>query len=274
MEAGLRPFGTDFGNAEDDRRFFQVDALRERYRQARREVPTARRSLVERRPAARTRLTAVADWMRARLTAEHPDLPLREHAASDDPESGLTAIADHVQEDFAILGRDPDSGDEAAIALFVAFPSGWRPERLLGASFRAIHGPVPGFADGAAQARSMVASMLERGPYVRFVWTVSADDHLDHHPDGGRRDAWTADNPGWLRVERQVTVPFAASESSLFLIRTHLYRFDALTRPERETLARALAALPGEIARYKGLATPVRELAIARLLDPDSRLPR
>ena len=201
--------------------------------------------------------------MRDTLTREHPALPIG--SPIDDPCRALAIVAEAVQEDFAVIRRDREAGDEQAIALFVAFPSGWRPDRLLGASFRKIHGPVPRFADREEQARSMVASMIERGPYVRFVWTIAADDHLDHHPAARRRPPWTKATRGWLRVERQVTVPFPDGQASLFLIRTYLYPFDELRDDRRATLARALAALSEPVARYKRLDERAIRIAIGRL---------
>src|SRR5690606_24990275 len=146
------------------------------------------------------------------------------------------SIARVVQEDFVVVRRRPGGGDEA-IAVFVCFPSGWRPESIAGKGFKEIHEPVPDFAERDAAVESMVTTMIERGPYVRFVWTISADDHLDHHPEDGRRSRWSAGGAGWLRVERQVTVPFAQHAAALFLIRTYLYPFASLTAEQRQTLA-------------------------------------
>ncbi len=95
---------------------------------------------------------------------------------------------------------------------------------IAGASFGEVHAPVPGFAESAAANDSMVRTMVERGPYVRFVWTLSADDHLDHHPDEGRRRPWSEGGSGWLRVERQVSVPFpriAAANDLVFRYATN-----------------------------------------------------
>src|SRR5690606_26993933 len=138
-------------------------------------------------------LDAVRRWMTARLELEWPG---RARQNSD-----FDALARELQEDFAILRRAPpaaselDAGGEAAreakgdraIGVSVCLPSGWRPESTYGASFAAIHAPVPDFADDQRAAASMVDSMIERGPYLRFVWTVAADDELDHHPEHGRR---------------------------------------------------------------------------------------
>ena len=176
-------------------------------------------------------------------------------------------IAAAVQEDFVVLRRSEDGREAYAIAVFVRAPSGWSPEKILGASFASIHGPVPGFAEETAQVASMVASMVERGPYVRFVWTITADDELDHHPETGHRAEWRPDGRGWLRVERQVTVPFPTVGGALFLIRTYLYPFAGLTPPMRTQLHEALAEMPEEIARYKGLPPTAREIARGLLLD-------
>jgi hypothetical protein len=90
---------------------------------------------------------------------------------------------------------------------------------------------------------------------VRFVWTLSADDVLDHHPDEGVRTAWTSESrSGWLRVERQVTVPFSDVNAALFLIRTYLYPFESLACEEQRDLRSALRAMPDAVRRYKGLA--------------------
>lgn len=245
MEAGLKPLGTDFGNGARDREHFQVDAERDRYLAAKRHVPASRHRVVERHADDRRVHAEVLAWMEDTLRREHPAI------AAGAPLGSYDAIASLVQEDFAVVARA--SGPGEAIAVHVCFPSGWRPERIAGASFRAIHGPVPGFADAESQAASMVRAMVERGPYVRFVWTVTADDHLDHHPEEGRREPWRPEGAGWLRVERQVTVPFVALDASLFLIRTYLYPFASLTEGERTTLSRALAAMPEELKRYKGL---------------------
>ncbi len=167
-----------------------------------------------------------------------------------DVAAGYATVALAIQEDFAILRREGER--ETTLALFVSFPSAWRPERLLGADFAALHAPVPGFPGTRAAGSSMVAAMVERGPYTRFVWSVHPDDELDHHPEEGRRCAWDDARALWLRVERQVLVPFATLDASLFLIRTYLYRHDTLAPEQRAVLAAAIRATQGSVRVYKG----------------------
>jgi hypothetical protein len=66
--------------------------------------------------------------------------------------------------------------------------------------------------------------------------------------------AWTTDTPrGFLRVERQTSVPLPGVGGCIFLIRTYSYGFDQLAREQRAILATALTQTPPEILRYKGL---------------------
>jgi hypothetical protein len=250
MRPRLQPFGTDFGNGEADRRYFQRDDLEAVYLAAKRGRPRERYRVAAGSPREDAAHDAVLAWCGRTLASERPDLRLELSGRFGDR---YAAISDAVQEDFVVQLRDAD-GRDRAIAVYVCFPSSWRPERILGWSFQEIHAPVPDFADEAVAARSLVAAMVERGPYVRFVWTLVAHGMLDHHPDdgpGGRFEAGARE--GWLRVERQVTVPFPGAQASLFLIRTYLYRFDELPDRERAILAEAIRRMPEASARYKGI---------------------
>ena len=266
MRAGLSPFGEDLGNGHLDGQLFHVDDEAALYRERKDAVPADRhvvRSTNDVHDAVhRAGLALVAD----RLRTEHGL-----HGSFDDDTQPLAhrwhQAAMSVQEDLALLHRGHDDvGD--TLMLHVCFPSGWRPERLLGASFAEIHRPVPDFPQfkgpggdevdprSRKAAQSMVRAMVDRGPYTRFVWTVSADDHLDHHPEQGRRAAWGNDGvtvDGWFRCERQITWPLAGVDGALFVIRTYLTPFGALSAEERRVLQEAVAVMPDEIAAYKGM---------------------
>lgn len=281
MKAGLHAFGTDFGNGAADRQFFQHDREAGAYAAAKERTRRGRAGVLAQGPPHQRAHEAVLAWIHATWNEEHPERPLPPlhptrtsglpitNSTAPDAESYGTAyaqISSLIQEDLTVLHR-PAKGEESAIAVFVDFPSGWRPESIVGATFARIHAPVPGFADDDAQARAMTSSMIDRGPYVRFVWTLSADDALDHHPEDGGRRPWTGATRAWLRVERQVTVPFPTENASLFLIRTYLYPFEDLSPGERGRLRGAVDAMPADIARYKGLEGEARHVALRLLLD-------
>ncbi|HKP60780.1 MAG TPA: heme-dependent oxidative N-demethylase subunit alpha family protein [Polyangiales bacterium] len=253
MSAGLKRFGTDFGQGERDRQFFQLDRERAHYLAAKRAAPAERRMLLSGDAEAALARAAALTWMRATL-AEQAPVVLSEAARDSAALDELDALARALQEDFCVMCAGEDYAGRAAL-IDVRFPSGWRPERLAGADFRSLHAPVPGFPGDDRAAQSMVRSMIERGPFVRFVWTLSPDDRLDHHPDAPHRSSWEHTDRAWLRVERQITVPLPAANAGLFLIRVYHYALDQLSLDERERAITALAVMPEELRRYKNLPT-------------------
>ena len=261
MRPRLKPFPTDLGNGPADERTFQTDEEVGRYLAAKRPA----RYRLARDPEAAHAHETVLSHLEKVLAAERPG---GFEAGQGDAATRYAAAAAVVQEDFTVQLLEPD-GSDRAIALYVSIPSGWRPEQVLGWSFREIHLRVPDFADTAATAGSLVSAMALRGPYLRFVWSPSADGELDHHPEeGSRRDFRPDSRQGWLRIERQITVPFPLPElgsgwaASLFVIRTYLRPFASLSPAERDTLAAALRCMPVATARYKGLSDPGLERAL------------
>jgi dimethylamine monooxygenase subunit A len=251
MQPGLFRFGTDFGNGDADSRYFPRDDQYARYLAAKARIlqqyPTRTASDVKNEAEA-NELELARRFIVETMAGE---------GYGDVSGLALPELAPSLCEDFAVLTRSQD-GDRV-LFLHACFPSGWRPEQVLGQSFVGI----PSIDQVTRKASSLVDAMLSRGPYVRFVWTISADEELDHHPEHGTRAAWSESTPrGYLRVERQTLVPLPGHVSSLFLIRTYLYGFDELTLPHRETLLRALQQMPPEILRYKGL-----ENALPRALE-------
>ena len=261
MRAGLHPFGEDFGNGDADALYFQVDREYEHYLEAkatparaRGSAPWLRHALIDDSPGTARAHRAVRRWLEDTLVRECPDILAPAPPGPGGAQPGYDELFRRLQEDAVVIQREPE-GPDRAIMVHVCFPSGWRPERILGWSFQRIHRPVPGFADTPPAAARMLSAMIERGPYVRFVWTISANDVLDHHPDQGMRTAWThASRAGWLRVERQVSVPFPDVNAALFLIRIYLYPFESLAAEEQRDLRSALRAMPDAVRRYKGLA--------------------
>lgn len=270
MRAGLIKFPTDFGNGDADNRAFQVDDELAATLAAKRAPRAIGRYFESVETAAEAEaMASILRWVEARLADEAPER-LQAALADGEARSRWDAIARAVQEDLVVLHEGAE-GAGRTLLLHVSFPSGWHPERLIGTSFLHIHGPVPSFPgkDGdpkaGAAAASMVRSMVERGPYVRFVWTVRADDVLDHHPDCGGRRPWTEDSQGYLRLERQLTFPFPEQRASLFLIRPYVRPFVSLDADEKATLRTAIVEMPEAFKAYKGIPNDPR--LVLRALD-------
>jgi dimethylamine monooxygenase subunit A len=249
MTPGLFRLGTDFGNGAADARHFQGDEYWPRYQDAKRTVlKTAPDRVCAATSAQVTSIHGeISAWMTQTINSEL-DLALA-------PEQDYLALTEQIQEDFVVVHAPPGEVD-CVIAVSVCFPSGWRPETLLGQSFATVHAPVPAFDTVRNAGPALVRTMVEQGPFVRFVWTVCADARLDHHPEGDQRAVFTGGH-GYLRVERQVTVPFPIYSASLFLIRTYLYPFATLSTDKRRILANALSSMPAAIAAYKGLTDQI-----------------
>lgn len=265
MTAGLFRLGHDFGNGEADGHFLQRDKLAPRYRKEKEKILAAapRRLQAKDDPAAQALQQKAVAWMRRQLHIEHGLAP--ELGATDTPSARLDEfrrLSLVLQEDFALLQESTD-GKEELVLLSVCFPSGWRPEALLGQGFDRIHAPIPEFGHLKAKSRQIVQAMIHRGPYVRFAWSLTADARLDHHPDQAPRDPWTENSTGYLRVERQVTVPFPDLRGSLFLIRTYLYALEELSAEQRDILFEVTESLPDSIKSYKGFS-PETQAALAR----------
>lgn len=261
LQAGLLHLGVDLGNGVFDQRYFQIDDQYEHYLAEKRAPDRvgrprwARHGWLTETPRQRATHEVVLAWLRETLAAEYPErMPLER--PGEDYVSPYDAIVRNLQEDVAVVQRTPDGADELSM-VHVSFPGAWRSDRALGKSFFAIHEPVPGFADEPAAAASMVSAMIERGPYVRFVWSACADPFLDHHPDHGLRGTFDEHTrEGYLRVERQLTVPFPAIDASVFLIRVLVYPFSSLDGEQRRLLAEAVDTMPEDARRYKGLEKP------------------
>lgn len=293
VSPSLRPLGTDFGNGAADGRVFQIDRGFPRFRAGKRAARAERLSKYYREqdfpaPAAR----AVNRLIVSRLLKEHPHLFRMEGRGLEcrltgerlaftpdwdwdaagsrtDAEpgygSGLDALAAQVPEDLAVTLVGPDGRDWLA-AVHVCSPSAWVPEEKVGLAFVEVHAPVPGMEHLGPAAPSLVRATVERGPFVRFVWTISGTDRLNCHPEPppGRSPAeWHtarfrpgAEPPFYFRTERQVLWGLPEAGAALFVIRPEVYD----PRPIRDDPARA-ALLAGAIRsmsaaslEYKGLA--------------------
>jgi hypothetical protein len=198
--------------------------------------------------------------------ATHHGGDAADHEGTAEP---LAVLGGLVQEDFCLLMR-ADRGEYVLRAGVLCFPLHWRLHDKLNLPLRAIHAPVPGFADklGDAADRFLASLRVER-PVWRANWTFTEKPAL-HQP--GRRDAdplLDSANAGqrlWLRIERQTLRRLPVSRAVVFGIRS-------LVRPLAEVaaepgVAAALAARLREMepgmAGYKGIP-PMRAPLLAWL---------
>ena len=261
MSPGLFPMTQDFGNGQIDQRYFQLDCQRESYRRQKRAIAPSRHGVLADSKIDRDRQERALAWAWQTLASEYPSLPIDTSGQSLSQQ--WSSLSNLIQADIAVVSAPPH---DRIIATWISFPSGWAPERILGQSFWGLHGPVPTFANQRKTAENLAKAMCLKGPFVRFVWTVCGDDILDHHPSTFR-PVWDGHQGGYLRVERQLTVPLGSC--AVFLIRTYLYPLDSLPAKQKRLLGKSLGCMPKSYAKYKGLTT--LNSILAERLNPISR---
>ncbi len=174
---------------------------------------------------------------------------------------GLDAIASQIPEDLAIWRKEETK--EFLDTVHLCSPNHWDPREKIGRNFNDVHAPVGEWRESLApKAQALVESMIKKGPFERFAWGLATDTRLNHHPEpraGVESELWRGrsfdpKNPAlFIRVERQVLVPFADLSLSLFLIRTYFYDVTTLNGDERGALKGALKSMRPETLAYKGL---------------------
>jgi dimethylamine monooxygenase subunit A len=171
-----------------------------------------------------------------------------------------------VQEDIAVVCRDGDKNWLAAIHL--CSPSHWSAEEKIGKSFVEIHSPIPGIEKVNSIAPQLVSSMVEKGPWERFVWGFGSDNRLNHHPiappgfDSVKWKGRSFNGHFYLRYERQVIVGLPSVNAALFFIRPYFIDGNEIRKNsvERDLLISGLRSMNAESRAYKGLADCMDEL--------------
>ncbi len=176
------------------------------------------------------------------------------------PQRTLAVLALSLQEDLALMANTPRG--LVAEALSVAFASGWDPAHKIGRPLFEIHAPVAEGDALRAASDNLARAMVRKGPFLRYVWTIADSDALARPP--AQRVVAARPDALWFRCERQVTLPLAALDRSLFLIRVFVAPLAEVAGDavRRALLASALASMSDEVVRYKGLES-VREVLTA-----------
>jgi hypothetical protein len=235
----------------------ESDAERDRYLAAKRAIVqhAGRGPLRLREGGCSEAIEQAEDFLRAQLQDAEP----ARFDAQQLAQRGLDALLMEIQEDLVVMHRPAGYAPERARAhyLHVCFPSSWSPARMLGKSFLSLHARVPAAPGFERAARAQHAAALFSQPAVRFVWSLSPDALLDHHPQSARPATWDSSDELFLRVERQVILPLAAApqggQVTLFFIRTYVYPRSRLGDLERRRLSDAVAHMPAAVRRYKGI---------------------
>ena len=172
------------------------------------------------------------------------------------------------EQDFAVL-----DGDTATVPwLAVCLPSRWAPADKLGRHFAEIHAPIADSAMLTAASASLARLVTGAERWQRFVWTISADPHLNQHPAQGATlwpagiDADAIAAQASFRSERQTFIPIAGSRRAIFTIHVESVPLVAAvtTGDAAQRLHDALVSMSAAVLAYRGL-TDARDPLLAWL---------
>lgn len=268
VSPSLRPLGTDFGNGAQDAHLIQFDSDWERYHGTKLTSIAENRSkyvVIRNVPP-----QVIEAWVSALLN-DHPEIFLRSgselHCAMTgetidltDPVAAFDALALQIQPDVALVHTDATGADRVE-AIHVCAPSRWSPASKVGRSFVEVHVPVPGFEPINRVAGKLVEAMVTRGPFVRFVWTVETNNHLNHHPiapPGFDETVWNGrlfeEGQFFVRVERQTLLGIPEVGCALFFIHVKFVPDTKILGDAvlLNSLRSALASMSPEARAYKG----------------------
>ena len=163
-----------------------------------------------------------------------------------------------VQEDLVIVRDDGERG--VSELMHVCFPSHWNPGERVGQSLFGLHEPVANNEQLLKASKSTLQAMVNKGPFVRFVWSLNSTDELNLNPafhTHGRKKPLGDDSSQWFfRVERQTTLPLPELQRSLFTIRILVAPLPSVLNHERKKLLeRAVLSMDEKLLTYKGLIT-------------------
>ncbi len=299
ITAGLSKLGRDFGNGKLDAHVVQIDRQFSLYRQT---ILASRQERLDKYVITQNfdplLQAAVCKRLITILTTEYPHYFQTRHSTDDqihldctltgetlvfnscvyDPQQsrintqppyihGFDALVSQIPEDLAVITTQ-DSGDHI-VALHICAPGHWAPDEKIGLDFTQVHAPVPGMQHIVKQHHSMVSTMIDHGPWVRFVWGFATDERLNHHPQpppdcqphvwrGRCFDPTVPDSSTfYLRIERQVMVGLPHEGACLFFI--HVSHLEGNTIRQNDTqriaLLSALESMTDQTLAYKGLST-------------------
>lgn len=162
-------------------------------------------------------------------------------------------IAMQLQEDIAIHRVEKDR--DWLAACHICFPSHWRPEEKIGGSLRELHGPVPGINLDASH--SLAQTMVNHGPFVRYVWSPVFDARrINYHPDLPHPAFDPRDPRVFVKVERQTIVGFPELNAALFVMRQNIIPQSQIDYP---ALHQSLLGMTPAEKQYKGVTPELLE---------------
>ena len=153
-----------------------------------------------------------------------------QHSLSTHKTYSLLSVSARIPEDILIMlptAKGTPNADWVLGAASLCFPSHWSLQDKMGKSIRAIHSPVPNFAEVLARPVIRFLSNMQIGKLSqRLNWSLQTEDKLHTpHPTTTKFTGKTANEWGdiiHIRIERQCFFKLPVTGAIIFSIRTSL----------------------------------------------------
>lgn len=94
----------------------------------------------------------------------------------------------------------------------------------------------------------LATAMVNNGPFQRFVWSVVTENKISFHPDEINKPF---DGQLFVKVERQITIPFPEIQAGLFILRQNILLPEEI---DYTALRNACAGMTDAQREYKGIS--------------------
>jgi hypothetical protein len=162
-------------------------------------------------------------------------------------------LAKYIQDDLAILSLGK------VIAICFCAPSGFIPSKVVGKSFFEIHQPIPD-SELLLKMSDRLSSMLSdisRGPYRRYIWTITANPSMSQHPSMKDKFHPKSISDLYFRTETQTTVPLGDNIHMLFSVKVEMTPLKDIWMDsvKKNTILESIATMSESMLEYKNLRT-------------------
>lgn len=159
----------------------------------------------------------------------------------------IVDLALRLEEDVAVMHQ----GKLAAICF--CFPSGFKPQEIIGMPLSDIHKPV---ADGSMLVKSspgIARVMCEQPSFRRWVWSLNINPDLSNHPSTKKDINPTSLEDLYFRVETQTTAS-VDEETSLFFVKVDVVPLTSIwNKQNSERIKNSINSMSDAVLTYKNL---------------------
>lgn len=170
----------------------------------------------------------------------------------------LRILGEHIEEDFLLMGFDPEVGEYRLRACTGIAANGFTWDTRMNLKLTDLHGPIPRYKEKLQFSMNKYFRSMMPGDIVqRSTYKVQVSDHDALYLPDGNNDIDPASSKdlghlAFMRLERQQLTRLKKSNFIVFTLRTYMYPLsDIKAEGLGPAMAEAMRAWPEDFAKYK-----------------------